>query len=197
MARAGYLALLVAGGLAASPVAAALIDFEGLGDGTALTTQVAGVTFANALVLRSGLSLNEFEFPPHSGAGVASDDGGAMQIVFDSPVTSVSGFFTYSAPLAFTAFDAGGNAVGTAASLFANNMALSGAAGSAANELITLAAVGSFTRLVILGELAGGSFVVDDLTVTAVPEAPTYALMASGLLLGVWLRKRWLHEVQQ
>ncbi len=197
MARLGYASMLIVGSLMATPAAAVPIDFEGLADGASLTTQIVGATFANSIVLHSGLSLNEFEFPPHSGVAVASDDGGAMRIVFDSPVTSVSGFFTYSAPLIFTAFDAGGNTVATAASLFANNLALSGAAGSAANELITLAAAGSFSRVVILGDLGGGSFVVDDLSVTAVPEAPTYALMLSGLLLGAWLRARRLRGVQQ
>ena len=196
MARLVWSLVCVAGGLAANPAAAELIDFEGLADGTVLTTQIAGATVSNAIVLSSGLSLNEFEFPPHSGLTVVSDDGGAMQIVFDAPVMQVSGFFTYAVPLALTAFDAGGNAVATATSLFANNLALSGAAGSSANELIALSFSGSFTRMVIQGHPAGGSFVIDDLNITAVPEASTYSLMLSGLLMA-WIRSRRLRDVRK
>ncbi len=42
-------------------------DFEALDDGTTLSAQLPGVTFANAVVLTAGLSLNEFDFPPASG----------------------------------------------------------------------------------------------------------------------------------
>lgn len=187
--------LVPALGVAFAASAQALtVDFEGLADGAAVTTQIAGATFSNAVVLSSGLTLNEFEFPPHSGVSVASDDGGAMQIVFDAPATAASAFFTYTSALTLTAFDAGGNSVATAASLFANNTALSGVAGSNANELISLAAAVGITRITILGDVAGGSFVVDDLVVTAVPEASTYALMLSGLLLVAWMRSRRLRE---
>ena len=172
------------------------VDFEGLADGAALTTQIPGATFSNAVALGSGLSLNEFEFPPHSGQTVASDDGGPMQIVFDAPVMSFSGFFTYASSLALTAFDADGNSVATAASLFASNLALSGVAGSSANELISLLAAGSFTRLIIQGDPAGGSFVVDDLSIVAVPEATTSALMLAGLLLVAGLRSHQLRGVR-
>ena len=45
---------------------ATVIDFESLTDSNSVTTQFAGVTFQNALVLTAGLSLNESEFPPQS-----------------------------------------------------------------------------------------------------------------------------------
>lgn len=168
-----------------------VIDFEGLSDGTVLVAQFAGVGFSNAVVLGSGLSLNEFEFPPHSGAKVASDDGAAMQLVFNAPVVQVSAFFTYAVPLALTAFDAGGNVVATAVSLFSSNLALSGAAGSSANEFITLASPLGFSRLVIAGDASGASFVLDDLAITVVPEPAGGALMLSGmLLLGLASRAR-------
>ena len=184
MSRFAWALFIVLG--AASPHRAAavgLIDFEGLGDGTPLVAQIAGVSFSNAVVLSSGLSLNEFEFPPRSGTNVASDDGGAMQIAFGAPMIEVSAFFTYAVPLTLTAFDAGGNTVATAASLFTSNLALSGAAGSSANERITLASPVGISRLVIAGDTAGASFVVDDLAATVVPEPATHALMLLGMLL--------------
>ena len=49
------------------------LDFEGLPDSTILTTQYPGITFTNAIILTAGISLNEFEFPPHSGMNVVSD----------------------------------------------------------------------------------------------------------------------------
>lgn len=196
MKRFAWASVFVAAGLVGHPAAAALIDFEGLADGALVTTQIAGTTFSNALALRSGLSLNEFEFPPHSGVTVVSDDGGAVQIVFDTAVQQVSGFFTYAVPLTLTAFDAGGLAVATANSLFANNLALSGAAGSSANEPITLSFAGSFVRLVVQGDPAGGSFVIDDLDVSLVPEASTWMLMLSGLLVAL-MRSRQLRGAQR
>lgn len=159
------------------------VDFEGLPDGTPLTTQVAGATFSNAVVLSSGISLNEFEFPPHSGVSVASDNGGTMQIVFNTAVVELSAFFTYAVPLTLTGFDAGGQSVAVAASLFSSNLALSGDVGSSANERISLAAAAGISRLVIAGDAFGASFVIDDLAATAVPEPATYALMFGGLWL--------------
>lgn len=164
--------------------------FEGLADGTTLAAQIPGLAFSNAVVLTSGLSLNEFEFPPHGGSNVASDDGGAMQIVFNSSVTLASAFFTYNAPLTLTAFDGGGNLVATAHSLFSSNMALSGVAGSSPNERIDLGAGAGFTRLVIAGEQGGASFVIDDLSVSVVPELSTGAALLVGLAVLAQRRAR-------
>ena len=192
--------LLIVAGLSSPPRAEALgiIDFEGLSDGTALGAQFAGVGFSNAIVLGSGLSLNEFEFPPHSGANVASDDGGAIQIVFSAPVSQVSAFFTYAVPLTLTAFDAGGNTVATAVSLFSSNLALTGAAGSSANEFILLSVPLGISRVVIAGDTQGASFVLDDLAITAVPEPAGLALVLPGLLLlGFAVRARRQQERQQ
>jgi hypothetical protein len=47
------------------------LDFEGFPDSTILSTQYSGLTFTNAIILTAGISLNEFEFPPHSGVNVA------------------------------------------------------------------------------------------------------------------------------
>ena len=177
--------------------AVTIIDFESEADGTALSAQIPGLSFSNAIVLASGLSLNEFEFPPRSGTRVASDDGGPMQIVFATPVSAASGFFTHSLSLQLMAFDAGGTQVAGAVSAFSNNLLLSGDAGSFPNELITVSFASGFTRLVIVGAAGGASFVVDDLTLIPVPEPMTAALLLAGIaLLGTLQRARRV-EVRQ
>jgi hypothetical protein len=77
---------------------ATVISFEGLSDSATLTNQFAGLTFTNAIILTAGISLNEFDFPPHSGVNVAADLGGAMTITFAAPQQSVGGYFTYVHP---------------------------------------------------------------------------------------------------
>src|SRR5579859_4683074 len=83
-----------------------IINFEGLADGTILANQYPGLAFSNAIILTAGISLNEFEFPPHSGVNVASDNGGPITIEFSTPVVSFGGYFTYLEPLTLDAFDA-------------------------------------------------------------------------------------------
>lgn len=73
---------------AAPAILANTIDFEGLPDSTNVTNQYSGVIFSNAIILTTGISLNEFEFPPHSGTNVASDNGGPLSITFASPVSN-------------------------------------------------------------------------------------------------------------
>lgn len=77
------------------------IDFETLPDGsaildsTSITAQFPGLTFTNTTVISTGITLNEFELPPHSGQNVAFDDGGPISISFAQPTLSFSGYFTY------------------------------------------------------------------------------------------------------
>ena len=59
---------------------AAVIDFEILASLESVTSQFAGLTFSNSTTLTAGISLNEFDFPPHSGDNVVSDDGGPITI---------------------------------------------------------------------------------------------------------------------
>lgn len=174
--------------LASAPSAfAGFLDFEGLPDSTVLTNQYSGLTFGNAIILSAGVSLNEFEFPPHSGVNVVSDNGGPLSINFLSPITSFSGYFTYADLLTLQAFDAGSNLVGSTLSAFTNNMALSGELGSSPHEFLHLTFNGGISSITITGDLLGESFVMDDVThdsPTAVPEPRTGLLILStvGLL---------------
>ncbi len=176
------LVLVSARHLDASP-----ITFEAFADGDALTNQIAGLTLANTVVVSAGINLNETEFPPHSGTNVVVDAGGPITVAFATPVAAVSGFFTYGVPLLFSAFDSTNNLIGTAASSFNANAALSGDAGSSPNEFLELLSPLGIASIVILGDPAGLSFTLDDLTVTPfqdatpVPEPSTLMLLGFGV----------------
>lgn len=183
-------ALLVA--LVSQPllVQAVTIDFDTLSDSEPVTTQFPGLTFTNATALTAGITLNEFEFPPHSGANVIFDDGGPMSILFAVLQASVGGFFTYLTPLTLTAFDGGGGVVATETSAFSSNLALSGDAGSSPNELLTVAFATGITTVTIQGDTSGSSLTLDDLTFSpltspapSVPAPSSLFLMIAGLAL--------------
>ena len=173
--------------LLASPI---VITFDTLSDSDAITNQFPGLTFSDAVILTSGVSLNEFEFPPFSGENVASDAGGPMTIDFAQPISDFGGYFTYSVPLVLKAFDSTNVFLGSASSLFSSNELLSGDVGSSPNELLQLA-LSSISRVTITGGEFGGSFTLDNLTYTqseAVPEPGTFGLVLLGGLS--WLRWR-------
>ncbi len=193
---------LWAGALSAAEAAPVTYDFEQFSDSNTLTGQISGLSFVNAMVLTSGVSLNDFEFPPASGANVLIDDGGPMEILFSSPVFSVGAAFTYSTSLSFSIFDAANGLLGTVNSTFSDNRALSGT--GPVNEVLSLSNFsGAISRIVISGDAQlGGSFVMDDLTVdfgtaNPVPEPFTLALVAGllgiGVLPGGWMRRTRPH----
>ncbi len=184
--------LVVFGGCANA--ALVTLDFEGFSDSTILTTQYPSVTFTNAIILTSGISLNEFEFPPRSGMNVVSDNGGPMTIDFSPPITSFSGYFTYLEPLTIDGYNAADKEVASAASLFSNNLAClagppcSGDPGSSPNEFIEMSFTGGMSSVTITGDPAGGSFTLDDATyttasATSVPEPLTAFLIPLGVAL--------------
>ncbi|MBN8451204.1 MAG: PEP-CTERM sorting domain-containing protein [Candidatus Accumulibacter sp.] len=192
---------LCAAALASANASAVSIDFETLADGVAVTNQFAGagLTFSNAISLKAGISLNELEFPPHSGSVVVSDDGGPMTLLFASPVTKVSAFFTYAKPLTLTAWDAFGAFLGSTPSAFSANFTSSGVSGSAPNEFLELVlasgiSTSGISKLTVTGDAGGGSFVLDDLvftpTAVPIPEPGTAALMAIAVA-GLLARRRF------
>jgi hypothetical protein len=164
---------------------AGTINFEDLPDSTIVTTQYPGVSFTNAIVLSAGISLNEFEFPPHSGTNVISDNGGPMTLSFSTPVTSFSGYFTYLTPLTVMAFDGSSTHVGNAASLFNSNLALSGDPGSSPNELLQVVYAAGISSVTIIGDPAGGSFVLDDASFQAATSTAPEPTSVFQILIGV------------
>ena len=140
----------------------ATLDFEGLSDGIVLTSEYSGVSFSNAIILTSGVSLNEFEFPPRSGTNVASDDGGPMSINFASAVSSFSGYFTYAEPLTISAFSNSNVLLSSTISPFSDNEAMSGFSGSSPNELLQISSSIGISYIRITGDPFGSSFTIDD-----------------------------------
>lgn len=173
-------------------LADSVINFEGLADSTAVTNQFAGMTFLNATAITAGITLNEFEFPPHSGSNVVFDDGGPMSISFATPVLSFVGYFTYAEPLTLIGFGALNNQVAIATSAFSNNEALSGDLNSSPNEFLQLSFAPGISQVTIAGDLFGGSFVLDDVTfatpASPVPEPSSWLLLAAGVAATVLSR---------
>jgi hypothetical protein len=170
--------------LASAQGGTVILDFESLSDGDPVTNQFPGLTFSNAIVLSAGISLNEFEFPPHSGVNVISDNGGPITIIFATPILSFSGYFTYAEPLTLAAFDASLAQVASVTSAFSSNDALFGDPGSSPNEFLQVTFAGGISSMVITGDPSGGSFVMDDAAVTSsVPEPTAFHFSLIGLIV--------------
>lgn len=173
-------------GMLATPASAVVIDFEGLPDLTPVgaTYSGLGVTFANATAVMAGASLNQFEFPPHSGTKVAFDDAGPITGTFSTPVTTVSFYATYADRLQFTIFNAGSTQVGLVNSLHLANYTSSG---NPPNELLQLSYAPGIVSFRIEGDPLGNSFVIDDFTFTAgmTPQVPDHNAVPPMALAGL------------
>lgn len=163
----------------------ATIDFETLPDSTAVGGFYSsqGVTFQNAISLAAGASLNELDFPPHSGAVVVGDDvlnnGDPMILTFSTPVNSLAGFFAYSSQLTFAAYDFGGNLLGT------YNTPTGSHLGSMEEIFLPFSGV---ALLDISGALAD-TFTMDDLSFqqsASVPDTGATLPLLGGAFLVLW-----------
>lgn len=121
--------------------------------------------------------------------------------MFDTPVLSFGGFFTYVEPLTLAAFDASNTQVDSATSAFLSNDALFGDPGSSPNEFLSVSSAGGISGVTITGDPGGGSFAMDDVTITAqtsvVPEPSTIVqlllLTLVFLIAGLCLQRRIHH----
>jgi hypothetical protein len=189
----GLLSLILAMGSGAQ-AGTITLNFEGFPDSTILSTQYSGLSFTNTIIFTAGISLNEFEFPPHSGVSVASDNNGPITIDFSSPVTSFGGYFTYLEPLALAAFNSADAEVASETSMYSTNDALYGDPGSSPNEFIDLSFAGGISSVTITGDPAGGSFTLDDATFaspSSVPEPPTLSLLLTLSYIALLRRRHY------
>ena len=168
-----------------------VINFDSLNDGDIVTTQYQslGVTFSNTLVQTVGLSLNEFDFPPESGTNVVIDNGGPISITFVDPILTFGAYFTYLEPLTVDAFDASGDLVDVATSLFSDNLGYGdGDPGSSPDEFIPVTFGAGISSVTITGDPFGYSFAMDDATITdlpastSVPEPGSLSILLIGVL---------------
>jgi hypothetical protein len=163
-------------------------NFAGFADSTVLTNQISGLTFTNATILTSGISLNELQYPPYSGSlnVVSNPTASSITITFATPVPSVSGYYTYSGALTVQAYSAAGGTgtlLATSNSRFSNNTLLNGASGSSANELITVSSPG-IASIVITSAAGTSSFTLSELIYGAAISVPTLSFPAmTGLAL--------------
>jgi len=160
------------------------IDFENLTDGTVVGNNYSsfGVIFQNAVIATAGISLNEFEFPPHSGVNVAIDGLGPITLLFTTPITSFSAYFTYAEPLTMTGYNAMNQVVGTASSLYNANYVSSG---NPPNELVGLNFLGGISSITILADPLGDSFTMDDASFKQlpIPEPNTLYILGPALVV--------------
>lgn len=199
MAALAILAFLAGSGIASGT----LVDFEGLADGTLVTDQYSalGVTFSGSAqvvvsgpgtILTAGISLDELEFPPHSGVNVVFDGNGPIFGNFSTPMTSVGAYFTYAETVTLTVFDASGQALTSAVSSYTQNYTSSGT--GTPNEFISISDPAGFSSFEIAGDPSGGSFAMDDFTFSspsvAVPESTGFVPGALTLLMLVLASRR-------
>jgi len=188
--RLASLVLLLAG-LAHASI---FIDFESFSDGDVITNQIPGAEFADAQVATAGISLNEFDFPPHSGTNVIFDMGGAIRITFDSPVPAFAAYFTYTQNVSLDAFDTSSTKVASADSKFSNNTGTGGDPGSSPDELMHVTSAAGIRLVVLTGNAGGSSFTVDDISTSTAPEPG--ALFPVAMALG-WFVHRWARVLKR
>jgi hypothetical protein len=167
---------------------AGTIGFEDLPEETVVSNQyaVTGVIFSGSpQVLTAGSFLNEIDFPPHSGVNVIADLGGPITLTFTpNTVPSFSAWFTYTTQLTLQTFTSGGTILQTLMSASTSNLG--------SNELVGFnSPLGDIGSVLITGDSGGGSFTMDDVTVTATPEPGTGFLVAGVFVAGLlWVRAR-------
>src|SRR5207249_704339 len=81
--------LLAAAQMATEVARAAPIDFENLPDSQLVQDfyQARGLIFENAISLTAGFSLNEIDFPPHSGSIAIGDNAAPLALNFQQPTS--------------------------------------------------------------------------------------------------------------
>lgn len=163
----------------ASPVRAALIDFESLALDEFVTNQFAaeGVLFGNAINLVAGITLNEIDFPPSSGTNViAGLDLGALSATIPLGASHVSMQMTTALNASVRFFDSLDALLGEI--LVTPNLG--------GQTLVSFDSLSPIATVSIGDQATGSAFflTVDDFefVTSAVPEPSMLVLMIWGLL---------------
>jgi len=163
--------ILLAGLLAALSTAHGItIGFENQAELTSVQSTYPGINFVYATILTAGSSLNELDFPPHSGVNAVFDDSGPISGTFAIPVASLSAYFTYTYQVTFTGFDANGNQVASVLSSHNSNI---GSSIYNPNEFLELDSATGIASFKITGAESGSSFTLDDFSFSPISNVPT------------------------
>jgi len=175
--------LLSAAISSAACAAPVTLDFESLPDLRSVTTEYAalGLTVQGGFSLTAGFSLNEVDFPPHSGQKVLGNETNSnpLALMFATPTDALSAWFTHGAALSITSYAADGSLLGTVVSASNSNFRRS--------ELIDFGYANASQVLISSTDY----YVLDDLSFDshAAPEPAGTALVALALAAAALARR--------